>query len=350
MERPGVRVWGFVAEWVETAIGKVPKVSHEITKYDMLGRWAMRWGLGRDTYRIAPGVYAFGNPGPDSVVLVTCNYKLTFDHLRKSWEGLDAWVLLLETDGVNVWCAAGKGTFGTDELVRRLEISRIGELVNHKKLILPQLGAPGVSGFEVKKRTGFAVQFGPVRAEDVKAYLEAGNKATDEMRRVHFTTMERFILSPVELMAMRKNTLWALLIAFVVAGIGPSIWSPSAAVVRGAGLFGGYFTGLIAGAVFTPLLLPWVPGVMFSTKGAIVGMATAMVAVIFFGGSFNWLETLAFLGVATSVSAFLALNFTGATTFTSPTGVEREMRKLIPWQAGVAGVSLLLWVVASFIG
>jgi hypothetical protein len=349
MERPGVRVWGFVKSWLDTSVGQVPKVSHEITRYDMLGRWAMRWGLGRESYRIAPGVYAFGNPTPDSTVLVTCNYKLTFDHLRKSWEGLDVWVLVLETYGVNVWCAAGKGTFSTDELVRRLEASKLKELVNHKRLVLPQLGAPGVSGFEVRKRTGFAVEFGPVRAEDVGVYLRGGNKATDKMRRVHFTIMERFILTPVELMAMRKNTLWALLAAFILAGIGPSIWSPSAAVFRGLGLFGAYLVGLFAGGVFTPVLLPWIPGTMFSTKGAVVGVVSAILAFVFFGGSLNWLEALSFLGVAASVSAFVALNFTGATTFTSPTGVEREMRKLIPWQAGALGVSLVLWVIGAFI-
>jgi CO dehydrogenase/acetyl-CoA synthase gamma subunit (corrinoid Fe-S protein) len=76
----------------------------------------MRWGIGRHRYRIEPGLYAVGTPGSDSPVLVTANYKMSFDALRRELGGLDAWILVLETDGINVWCAAGKGTFGTEEV------------------------------------------------------------------------------------------------------------------------------------------------------------------------------------------------------------------------------------------
>lgn len=67
-------------------------------------------------YTIDPGLYALGNPDESSPVLVTANYKLTFDRLRQSLPKLDAWVLVLDTKGINVWCAAGKGTFGTGEV------------------------------------------------------------------------------------------------------------------------------------------------------------------------------------------------------------------------------------------
>src|SRR3972149_4169926 len=75
------------------------------------------WGIGRDRCRVAPGLYALGAPGGDSPVLVTANYKLTFDVLRRDAAGLDAWILVLDTRGINVWCAAGEGTFGTEEAI-----------------------------------------------------------------------------------------------------------------------------------------------------------------------------------------------------------------------------------------
>lgn len=92
----------------------------------------------------------------------------------------------LDTRGVNVWCAASKGTFGTEELIRRVEAVRLSEIVKHRTLILPQLGATGVSTHEVEKKSGFHIIYGPVRACDVMAFLETGMKATPEMRKIEF--------------------------------------------------------------------------------------------------------------------------------------------------------------------
>ena len=68
-------------------------------------------------FRVEPGLYALGDPSTSSPVLVTANYKMSFDRLRSSLPGRDTWILVLDTKGINVWCAAGKGSIGTDELV-----------------------------------------------------------------------------------------------------------------------------------------------------------------------------------------------------------------------------------------
>jgi len=66
----------------------------------------------RMSYAISPGLYAVGNPTKESDVFVSANYKLSFDVLRRELKGFNAWILVLDTKGINVWCAAGKGTFG----------------------------------------------------------------------------------------------------------------------------------------------------------------------------------------------------------------------------------------------
>jgi len=109
-----------------------------------------------------------------STVFASANYTMSFDALHSGLGGLDAWILVLDTRGINVWCAAGKGTFGTEELVSRIAKQRLSSIVNHRKIVLPQLGAPGVSAPEVARRTGFRVEWGPVRAEDIRAWLAAG--------------------------------------------------------------------------------------------------------------------------------------------------------------------------------
>jgi hypothetical protein len=138
---------------------------------DHVGAFLVRVGIGRNNYKIAPGLYGVGNPGNDSPVLVTANYKLTFDTLRKELRGIDAWLLVLDTRGINVWCAAGKKTFSTEELVSRVRITELEKIVRHRELIVPQLGATGVAGYRVKKACGFKVIWGPIKARDIRSFL-----------------------------------------------------------------------------------------------------------------------------------------------------------------------------------
>jgi len=125
-----------------------------------------RLGYHRFSHLVEPGLYSLGSPSPVSPVFVTANYTLSFDALRTSIKGIDAYILVLDTKGINVWCAAGKGTFGTAEVIGRVQEAELAQVVSHRRLILPQLGAPGVSAHEVQKQTGFRVDYGPVRAAE----------------------------------------------------------------------------------------------------------------------------------------------------------------------------------------
>jgi hypothetical protein len=330
-------------------VGAVPQVTTALTGNDHLGHWQMRWGLGRTRYRIAPGLYAVGLPDVDSPVLVTANYKLTFDTLRRELAGLATWLLVLDTRGINVWCAAGKGTFGTAEVLRRVAESRLAEVVRHRTLILPQLGAPGVAAHEVFAGCGFRVSYGPVRAADLPAFLDAGMRATPAMRRVTFTTGERLVLTPVEIASLGKSIGWGTVLLPVLGGIGPQLFTWEAAATRGAAAIGAGLAGVLGGAVLVPLLLPWLPGRMFAVKGAWVGLAIALAGVLIGGDRLDALNSAALLLGLPAVAAWCAMNFTGSTTFTSPSGVEREMRVTIPWQAAALLAGGICWIAAAFV-
>jgi hypothetical protein len=316
---------------------------------DRFGHWRMRWGLGRLRYRLAPGLYAIGMPDADAPVLVTANYKLTVDLLRRELTGLHTWLLVLDTRGINVWCAAGKGTFGTAEVIRRVQVSCLAEVVNHRTLILPQLGAPGVAAHEVQKGCGFRVVYGPVRAVDLPAFLAAGMQASPAMRRVTFTTRERLVLTPVELTGMFKPLALAFCTLLVLGGLGPGLFSPTAAVSRGSAAMLAGLAGVLTGAVLVPVVLPWLPGRMFAFKGAVAGVLVAGAGVASFGDQFGRLAGIALILALPAVAAWCAMNFTGSSTFTSPSGVEREMRRTIPLQAAALLAGGLCWIAGAFL-
>ena len=301
-------------------------------------------------YLIEPGLYALNRPDQDSPVLVTANYKLTFDLFRSALPGLNAWILVLETYGINVWCAAGKGTFGTEELVRRIKESNLAEVVAHREVILPQLGAPGVAARGIRKATGFEALFGPVMARDLPKFLASGNKATPEMRNKDFPFRERLVLIPIELVAALKILLPAGAVMLLLVGLfGPAGFAEN---IRTFGLFPfiAILTAVAAGTVALPLLLPWLPGRAFALKGAVVGAAAALglaVALNIIGTgppSSLKLESAAWMILVPALAAFLGMNFTGSSTYTSLSGVRKEMRRAVPAQIGAGVVGLALWV------
>jgi acetyl-CoA decarbonylase/synthase complex subunit gamma len=304
-------------------------------------------------YTIEPGLYALGKPDEGSSVMVTANYKMSFDKLRRALPGRDVWILVLDTRGINVWCASGKGTFGTSELIGRIESSGLAQIVSHRELILPQLSGPGVAAHQVKKLSGFKVTYGPVRSKDLSAFLDTGLKATSEMRLKTFTTWERMELIPMELMGALKPGILVIVIFFLLAFLGGSREGWTNALSHG--LFSGLalLAAILAGAVLTPLLLPWLPGRAFSVKGLSLGAVFAGIgAACYWGGwitKVGGLEILAWVLLIPALAAYLAMNFTGASTYTSLSGVRKEMRWALPLEMGAGIVGIILWLGSQFI-
>ncbi len=342
----------FVTGSVTTASGQVPRISDSLTWSDHWGTVKARVGMNRMHYQIDPGLYAMGNPNAQAPLFASANYKLSFDSLRAALQGRNAWILVLDTKGINVWCAAGKGTFGTAELVNRIQSSGIEEILSHRKIILPQLAGPGVAAHAVKKHTGFTVYYGPVKAEDIPAYLDNGLNATPAMRRKTFTMPERAVLIPVELVQTFKTTLAVMAVILFLSGFGGpgTYWQD----VLTGGLFSciAFLSAIIAGALVTPLLLPFIPGRPFALKGLLTGIVAAVIITFLRnpdpGRWSDRLETAAWFLIIPSLSAYLAMNFTGASTYTSLSGVKKEMRWALPLEivAGTAGA--ILWLGSLF--
>ena len=178
------------------------------------------------------GLFRIGNPSRESPVFLTCNFDLTVRRVRRALRGLDCYLLVAPSRGINVWCAAAGGHLTANEVVSVIKTSGISELVDHRRLILPQLAATGVERKAVEERTGWRAVFGPVRASDIPAYLANHYKKTDEMRKVRFDLPERLEMAatwtfPISIVPLAPLLIWWqwLVLPFLVAVWGIALFT-----------------------------------------------------------------------------------------------------------------------------
>lgn len=352
IQKPPCACKPWVVGTLDISLGAVPQVDTKLRLTDYLGAWRVRWGIGRMRYRVDPGLYAVGHPTEDSPVLVSANYKLSFDHLRSQLTGLDAWMLVLDTRGVNVWCAAGKGTFGTDEIVGRVRANHVEEIVSHRTLVIPQLGAPGVAAHQVKNRCGFRVVYGPVKAADLPAFLNDGMKATPTMREVGFPLLDRLTLVPVELVRWAKYAAMIAIALLFLAGIGADGYSWQRVTSTGVFSAATFLGVFVASNILGPVMLPWLPGRALSLKGACLGLlfVLGLAGLCFLnpGVRGSWQTMLGWGLLIPAVASFIIMSFVGSTTYTSLSGVRWEMRIAVPAQMLSAILGLAIWIAGRF--
>jgi hypothetical protein len=348
--------FSWMVELIDSPVGEVRKIKTVLERQDILGAVRVRLGIGRDNYMVSPGLYAVGSPDDKSHVLVTANYKLTFDALRSKLAGQNLWILVLDTKGINVWCAAGKGTFGTEELIQRISLVQLSKVVSHKTLILPQLGAPGVSAYNVTKNTGFKVVYGPVKADDISQFLADNLKATEKMRKVEFNLKDRLLVIPIELYHSLKFIPVIFVLLLVINLINPGGVRFGEALLSSFFNLIPYLVSIAVGTIGIAALLPYIPFRSFALKGLLLGLIWAAV-VIKYSSAFHFPGHTLILAAhslfLTSVSTFLALNFTGSTTYTSLSGVKIETLYTIPVVilASVIGLGLVVtYKILLFIG
>jgi len=332
--------------------GDIKRISTSLTKKDIIGMVAIRLNINRNNYAIEPGLYAIGNPDENSKVFVSANYKFTFDKLRKELVDLNLWLLIIDTQGINVWCAAGKGTFGTQEILKRMRQTKLDTVVKNKTLILPQLGAPGVSAHVITKYTGFKVIYGPVAASDIKAFLENQCETTPDMRKVKFNLGDRAVLTPVETIQKIKYfpivVMLFLLVNFIAKGNQSFLEILRLSMINSIP----YLVAILLGTVSIPIFLPIIPFKSFALKGAVVGLIWSAITILF-SSTFLYKDSLIIIVsntlLLTSITTYLGLNFTGSSTYTSFSGVLKETLKAMPIVILASVIGVILMIISSFI-
>lgn len=195
---------------------------------DYVGRWFPN--------PVEPGLREIGTPNKDSPVIATANFHKTVREVEKSLKNVDCHLLVVPTNGINVWCAACGGDFTTHSIITAIKTSRIGEMVNHRLLILPQFSAPGIDRTLLKNETGWNAVFGPAYAEDIPSFLKANLKKTAEQSMARFPFSFR-----LEMLISMNFLIWALM-AFITFLFNPlwAVWVSALFWSSGGILYAGY--------------------------------------------------------------------------------------------------------------
>lgn len=274
-----------------TVLGRLQH--HTSLRTFFIDLWATFFRILPPYPKIEPGLYAVGRPNPNSTVLVTGNFDLTVRRLVQAIEErVNAWVLVVDSAGINVWCAAGGGYLNAEKVIGALRVSELGEIVHHRDLVLPQLCANGVDGWRIRRETGWEVHWGPVRAEDLPDYLAAGKDKTDAMRWVRFPLKDRLEMVTVTL------GFYGLIILIPVA----IFWRA---------LFWPIFFSMVGLSYFYAVVHPWLPGrdgLMKSIPLALIALAGLATYIVLWDPLpwprvFNW--SLGLIGLSVFTAAEL---------------------------------------------
>jgi len=122
--------------------------------------------------QVQPGLYEINAPKPDSPVLVTTNFSITYFSVANEVEGsgLPAWLLVADAEGMSVLTAWAAGKFDADRIAKAVK-NFVADKVTRKRIVLP--GHVAVLSGEVEEvLPGWEIKVGPREAVDIPAFMK----------------------------------------------------------------------------------------------------------------------------------------------------------------------------------
>ena len=123
--------------------------------------------------QVLPGLYEINAPKPESAILVTTNFSITYFSVSNEVEGagLPAWLLVADAEGMSVLTAWAAGKFDADRIAKAIKTTNVESKVSRKRVVLP--GAVSILLGEVEEALpGWQIDVGPREAVDLPAYLK----------------------------------------------------------------------------------------------------------------------------------------------------------------------------------
>ena len=123
--------------------------------------------------QVEPKLYEIGAVNPDSPLLITTNFSLTYFTVSGEVEGcgVPSYLLVADADGQSVLTSWAAGKFDAEKIAKTVQGSGIADLLSHKKLVIPGHVA-GLSGEVEEELPGWQILVGPREAVDIPTYLK----------------------------------------------------------------------------------------------------------------------------------------------------------------------------------
>ena len=124
--------------------------------------------------QVKPGIWEVGKPGPDSPVLVTTNFSLTYYTVEGEVTAsrIPSYILVIDTEGTSVLTAWAAEKFTVEMISAKLnEDGGLKEKVKHQKVIIPGLVA--VMTAKLKEESGWDVLVGPREATGIPKFMKS---------------------------------------------------------------------------------------------------------------------------------------------------------------------------------
>ncbi|MEM4462220.1 MAG: acetyl-CoA decarbonylase/synthase complex subunit gamma [Candidatus Bathyarchaeia archaeon] len=121
---------------------------------------------------VNPGIYSIGSTSRSAPIVVTSNYALTFDIVRRILEasGIGCWILVIDTGGLSVASAIGGGKFTARQIAEALQAYRDKVDIDRVPIIIPGLASSIKPELET---LGFNIIVGPVKAKDLPILIKS---------------------------------------------------------------------------------------------------------------------------------------------------------------------------------
>lgn len=290
------------------------------------------------TYAVEPGLYYTGDHHDvRAPLLVTSNYRLTVFLVVRHARRFNARILVVDTDAINVWCAAGKGAFSNEAIEEQLARYDRALLTDRSwlPLVLPKVGFAGVALRELRKQKIRPI-IGPLYAKGLPAFL-AGTKLRDQVEdTVHFGLQSRlFSWLPGLVQAVH----WSLLLAMMMMVLELTLGVRAPFEIVG-------IAALLATAY--PLLFPLLPGKRFAVKGLSLAAAISVgIGAIAAAGGVTPEGALAATLFVFGAALLFALSFTGNSAVSNYSRVRAEVARFFPLQLLFLAASLAVFLVTE---
>jgi acetyl-CoA decarbonylase/synthase complex subunit gamma len=123
--------------------------------------------------QVQPGVYEINDPGPESPVLVTTNFSITYFSVANEVEsaGTPAWLVVTDAEGMSVLTAWAAGKFDAERIAKDIKRFGVADKVTKHRVVLPGHVAV-LSGELEEELPDWEIKVGPREAVDLPAYIK----------------------------------------------------------------------------------------------------------------------------------------------------------------------------------